>query len=239
MRMRTLVLVGISSLALAVSPAFVPDAGAFVSKRPPVSLGAHFKGKAAAPSRVAATGKCRTAFGTPLSSPMGILAWNDESGTNYDTAGAADFRCAHNSTKKQRTIHKVVVNGYDGDPGSSRFNVTFYRNLNAEPNDNAVLCATQMVTGAPTGSEYPVNDTTTITLSKACVAKPGVNWVSVQELSGASMWYWEVQEEQQGFAPDWRDVHEVLRSGCTTWNNGRYEVDCLGFHFGDYMLILH
>jgi hypothetical protein len=228
-----------TSLTLAVSPAFVPGAAASVTKRPSVSLAAGHHGKVVAPARVTAGGKCKTAFGTPLDTPDGIISWNDGSGTTYDTAGAADFRCAHDSTKKQRTIKKVVVNGYFGDAGSSQFNVTFYKNLNAEPNDNAALCATQTVTGTPTGAQYPANDTTTITLSTKCVAKPGVNWVSVQVLSAGGVWYWEMQKEQQGFAPDWRDVHDAFSSGCTTFNNGRYLVDCLGYDYGDWMFVLH
>jgi hypothetical protein len=239
MRIRTLVLVGVTSLALAVSPAFVPGAGASVSRRPTASLAAHHIGKVAAPNKVTATGKCKTAFGTPLATPDGLIAWNDGTGSGFDTAGAADFRCGKTSTKKQRTIKKVVVNGYFGDAGTSQFNVTFYKNLNGEPNDNAVLCATQTVTGSPTGSSYPTNDTTTIALSNACVAKPGVNWVSVQILSAAGPWYWEMQQEQQGFAPDWRDVNDVYGTGCTTFNNGRYEVDCLGYDYGDWMFVLH
>jgi hypothetical protein len=226
-------------MALAASPTFVPGAGASVSKRPPVSLAAHFKGKAAAPSKVTATGKCKTAFGTELATPDGIIGWNDTSGTTFDTAGAADFRCAHNSTKRQRTIHKVVVNGYYGTAPTEQFNVTFYKNLNGEPNDNAILCATQTVTGSPSGGQYPTHATTVITLSKACVARPGVNWVSVQNYDAAGPWYWEMQNEQQGFAPDWVDRYDAFGSGCTTFNNGRYLVDCLGYNYGDWMLVLH
>ena len=239
MRIRTLVLIGTTALALVASVALVPAAGASIGRHPSVSLAAHHKGKVAAAPRVTLSGKCKTAFGTPLATPDGIIAWNDGTGTSFDTAGAADFRCAHNSTKRQRTIHQVIVNGYFGDAGSSQFNVTVYKNLNAEPNDGvAPLCATQTVTGSPTGAAYPTNDTTVIKLSKACVAKPGVNWISIQVLSAGSPWYWEMQQEQQGFAPDWRDVHDAFASGCTTFNNGRYLVDCLGYDYGDWMFVL-
>ena len=238
MRVRTLVLVGVTSLALAVSPAFVTGAAASVSKRPTVSLAAGHHGKVVAPHKVTLTGKCKTAFGTPLSTPDGLIAWNDGSGSAFDTAGAADVRCKHGSTRKARTIKKVIVNGYFGDAGSSQFNVTFYKNLNAEPNDNAVLCATQTVTGSPTGAQYPTNDTTTITLTNKCVLKAGVNWISLQILSPNGPWYWEMQNERQGFPPDWRDVYDAFGSGCTTWNNGRYLEQCLGYTYGDWMLVL-
>jgi hypothetical protein len=239
MRVRTLVLVGVTSLALAVSPAFVTGAGASSSKRPPVSLAAGHHGKVVSPHRVALSGKCHTTIGTPLSTPDGIIAWNDGSGTGFDEAGAADFNCGKNSTRKQRTIKKVVVYGYFGDAGSSQFNVTVYKNKAGEPNDSiAPQCATQTVTGTPTGAQYPTNDVTTITLSTKCVAKAGVNWLSVQILSAAGPWYWEMQNERPGNAPDWRDVNDLFGSGCTTFQNGRDLQSCLGYTYGDWMFIV-
>ena len=237
MRIRTLVLVGMTSMALAVSPAFVPGAGAAVSKRPTVSLAAHHKGKVAAPARVALTGKCKTSFGTELATPDGIIGWNDGSGTGFDTAGAADFKCP--KKKAARTFKYVIVNGYFGDANSSTFNVTVYANKNGEPNDLvAPVCATQQATGAPTGAAYPTHDTTTIKLPAKCVAKKGVNWVSVQVLSAGGPWYWEMQNERQGYAPDWRDVNDTFGTGCTTYQNGRDLQSCLGFTYGDWMFVV-
>jgi hypothetical protein len=240
MRIRTFVLVGMTSLALAVSPAFVPGAGASVSKRPTVSLAAGHHGKVAAPHGTALTGKCKTVIGTPLSTPDGLIGWNDGTGTGYDTSGAADFKCGKATTRKARTIKTITVNGYFGDAGSSQFNVTFYRNKNGEPNDTiAPLCATQTVTGSPTGAQYPTNDTTLITLTTKCVARAGVNWISLQVLSPNGPWYWEMQNERPGFAPDWRDVNDSFGSGCTTYQNGRDLQSCLGYTYGDFMFVVH
>jgi hypothetical protein len=193
-------------------------------------------GKAVASPKVTLAGKCKTAFGTELPTPDGLIAWND--GGSFDTAGAADFKCGARSTKRARTIKTITVNGYFGDPGSSQFNVTFYRDLNGEPDDNNVLCPTQTVTGSPTGAQYPTHDTTVITLTTKCVAKRGVNWVSIQILSANGPWYWEMQNERQGNPPDWKDTNDVFGSGCTTWNNGRYLEQCLGFTYGDWMIVL-
>ena len=105
--------------------------------------------------------------------------------------------------------------------------------LNANAPGDSVRTAIRMAGNAV------AHATTVIKLNKACVAKPGVNWVSVQNADSAGPWYWEMQNEQQGFAPDWRDVHDAFGSGCTTFNNGRYLVDCLGYPYGDWMFILH
>jgi hypothetical protein len=237
MRVRTLVLVCTTALTLAASGVFVTGAGAATSKRPPVSLAAGHHGKVVAPHGVALTGKCKTAFGTPLATPDGIIAWND--GGSFDTAGAADFKCGKNTTKQQRTIKKVIVNGYFGDAGSSQFNVTVYKNKAGEPDDSiAPLCPTQTVTGTPTGSAYPTNDTTTITLTTKCVAKTSVNWIEVQVVSAAGPWYWEMQQERPGNAPDWRDGNDVYGSGCTTYQNGRHLFECLGYDYGDWMFVI-
>jgi hypothetical protein len=225
MRVRTFLLVGTTAMALAVSAAFVPGAGASTTSRPSASLAAGHHGKVVAPQKVLLTGKCKTAFGTPLSTVDGIISWN---GGGIDAAGAADFKCGKNTTTKQRKFKTVTVNGYFGDPGSSRFNVTVYKNLGGEPNNAApAICPTQTVTGAPTGASYPTNDTTVIKLITPCVAKKGVNWIEVQALSGAA-WYWEVQQEQQVNEADWRDTNNTYGTPCTPgYQDGFSMQDCI------------
>ncbi len=226
MRVRTFLLVGTTALALVASAAFVPGAGASTTSRPSASLAAGHHGKVVAPHRILLTGKCRTAFGTPLATPDGIISWND--GAGLDTAGAADFKCAKDTTTRQRTFKTVTVNGYFGDAGSTTFNVTVYKNLGGEPNNLvAAVCPTRTGIGTPTGSSYPTNDTTVITLATKCVAKRGVNWIEVQALS-AGAWYWETQNEQQGNPADWRDTNGSFGTGCTPgYQDGLYMQDCI------------
>jgi hypothetical protein len=223
MRVRTLALVGTTALALVASVAFVPGAGASSHSRPSASLAAGHHGKVAAPAATALTGKCKTAFGTPLATPDGIISWG---GGGFDTAGAADFKCGKD--KKKRTFKTVTVNGYFGDAGSTMFNVTVYSDLGGEPNNGAAaVCPTQTVSGTPTGATYPTNDTTVIKLTTKCVAKKGVNWLEVQALS-AGAWYWETQNELQGNPADWRDATGAFGTGCTPgYQDGLSMQDCI------------
>jgi len=241
MRVRRLVLAGTTVLAFAASAAFAP--GAVASSHPSASLAAGHHGKLVASASAPLTGKCKTAFGTELPTVDGIIAWNDTSGTTFDEAGAADFRCGARSTKRARTIKQVTVNGYYGTAPTEQFNVTFYGNSTTdgsnEPDDSNVLCSYTNVTGSPSGGQYPEHATTVIPLPTKCIAKRGVNWVSVQNYDSAGPWYWEMQVEQQGNAPDWIDRHDVFGSGCTTWSNDRYLVDCLGYDYGDWMFVLN
>jgi hypothetical protein len=239
MRVRTLVLVGTTALTLAVSAAFVPGAGASTTSRPSASLAAGHHGKVVAPHGIALSGKCHTVIGTPLSTVDGIISWN---GSGIDAAGAADFKCSRNSTRRARTFRTVTVNGYYGDAGSSTFNVTVYRNLGGEPNNGASpVCATQTVTGSPTGAAYPTNDTTVITLNTACTARRGVNWLEVQALSSTA-WYWEVQQEQHGYEADWRDTNGSYGTPCTPgYQDGFYMQDCIfggDVGYDDFMFIV-
>jgi hypothetical protein len=224
MRVRTFLLVGTTAMALVASAAFVPGAGASTTSRPSASLAAGHHGKVVAPHRILLTGKCKTAFGTPLSTPDGIISWN---GGGIDAAGAADFKCAKTTTTKQRTFKTVTVNGYFGDAGSSTFNVTVYKNLGGEPDNGAPAVCAKTGTGTPTGSSYPTNDTTVITLNTKCVAKKGINWIEVQAVTG-SAWYWETQNEQQGNPADWRDANGAFGTGCTPgYQDGLYMQDCI------------
>jgi hypothetical protein len=221
--------------------AFTPGAGATSAARPSASLAATHHGKTMAPGAVdnGSKGKCGTEFGTELPTPDGIIAWNDTSGAAFDTAGAADVTC----TKKKlrlHTIKKVTVNGYFGTAPTEQFNVTFYGNSRTnEPDDNTVICSYQNVTGGPSGGQYPTHATTVIPLSPKCVLPLGTSWVSVQNNDAAGPWYWEMQVEQQGSAPDWIDRHDLFGTGCTTWSNSRYLVDCLGYDYGDWMVKLN
>ena len=177
-------------------------------------------------------GKCGTAFGTPIDD--GIIS----GGGGNDVAGAADIDCA--KKKKQRTIKEVTVQGYFGDATSTNFDVTVYADKAGEPDDSKINCSASGV-GTPTGSAYPVADTTVITLASKCVAKKGTNWVSVQS-TGGSAWYWRTQTTAGGsFEGDWADTNNVFGTGCTTYQNGRDMESCI---FGgdqgqnDFMLLL-
>lgn len=182
--------------------------------------------------------KCGTGFGSPPPTPDGLIAWNDTSGTSFDTGGGADFTCA-----KKAKVKKVVVKGYFGT-ATEQFNVIFYQNDSAdgsdEANDSAVKCSYTGLIGQA-GGQYPQDVTTTLSLSKPCKLKKGHYWVEVQNNDSAGPWYWEVQGVPGGgTAPaDWVDRHDVFGSGCTTLDNDRYLVDCLGYPYPDFMLELH
>jgi hypothetical protein len=61
----------------------------------------------------------------------------------------------------------------------------------------------------------------------------------VQAMSTSGPWYWRVQEERPGNPPDWRDVNGAFTSQCPTFlNGGLYLEQCLGYPYGDWMLIL-
>jgi hypothetical protein len=183
-------------------------------------------------------GKCGSAFGSELPTPDGLIAWNDTSGSGFDTAGASDVQCP--KKKKKRKIGTVTVNGYFGQVWEL-FNVTFYKNDPAdgtnEPADNGVICSYSNVPGAA-GGQYPTHVTTVLTLPSKCLLPKGTSWVSVQNNDSAGPWYWEMHVERPGNSPDWIDRHDAFGSGCTTWSNDRYLVDCLGFDYGDFMLLL-
>lgn len=177
-------------------------------------------------------GKCGTAFGTPIDD--GIIS----GGGGNDVAGAADISCP--KKKKARTIKSVTVQGYFGDPTTTNFDVTVYADKAGEPDDGKIVC-TSSGAGTPTGSAYPVADTTVIKLASKCVAKKGTNWVSVQS-TGGSAWYWRTQTTAGGsFEGDWADTNNVFGTGCTTYQNGRDMESCI---FGgdqgqnDFMLLL-
>jgi hypothetical protein len=229
-------------LALAASAALPMGAGASIASRPSASLAATHHGKAvAAVKTVPLAGKCGSAFGTELPTPDGLIAWNDTSGSGFDTAGAADVQCR--KRLRTRTIKQVTVNGYFGTAPTEQFNVTFYGNDGTngsnEPDDSTIRCSYTNITGSPSGGQYPQHATTVIPLPTKCVLPRGTNWVSVQNYDAAGPWYWEMQVEQQGSAPDWIDRHDAFGSGCTTWSNDRYLVDCLGYNYGDFMVVLN
>jgi hypothetical protein len=101
-------------------------------------------------------GKCGSAFGTELPTPDGLIAWNDTSGSAFDTAGASDVKCPK---KKKHKIHTVTVNGYFGQP-NELFNVTFYGNDTSrgsnEPADGNVICSYSSLPGAA-GGQHPTH----------------------------------------------------------------------------------
>lgn len=218
---------GVGALMLATVATGPADASSRHTPTPALSMTHHKAG--AVPAVIdKKRGKCHTNFGTPISpDPDGIISWNDLSGSGIDTAGAADFKCG----KRHRTIRSVTVNGYFGDAGSTQFNVTVYSNMSGEPdNGSAPVCATQTVTGTPTGSSYPTNDTTVITLSTPCLAKRGTNWIEVQAVTSSGIpWYWETQQEVDGsFPADWRDATGAFGTGCTPgYQDGLYMQDCI------------
>ena len=198
-----------------------------------------FKGVAASKplARPAGAPLCGTGFGSELSTPDGLIAWNDTSGTGYDEGSGTDFTCS--ATTK---IKKVWVYGYNAPKNPEQYNVTFYKNSGAdgsdEPNDNKVKCSYAALSGAGGGS-YPTHVLTKLTLTTVCKLKPGHYWVSVQNNDSSGPWYHEMQSNLQGAQADWVDRNNIFGSGCTTFNNDEYLQNCLGYTYPDYMLELH
>ena len=237
MRPRVLLAVGVSA-AVALSLMSAGTATADDAARVPLTVGGSVSGPAATSGAGPTATKCSTAFGTPVED--GIISWD---GSGYDTAGAADFTCA--GRKRKRTFGTVTVQGTSGDPGSTLFDVTVYRNNSTGTLDEPgrVQCATQRVTGAPTGSSYPVFDTTVITLTTKCTAEKNlVNWIEVQAVS-SNPWYWRTQSNTGGsYQADWRDTNGSFGTGCTPgYGDDLYMQSCI---FGgpngqrDFMFVL-
>ncbi|MGH6876517.1 MAG: hypothetical protein ACREHV_03955 [Rhizomicrobium sp.] len=183
-------------------------------------------------------GLCGTSFGPPPTTPNGIIAWNDTSGTTYNVAGGADFIC-----KTKTKIKEVEVYGYDAPNNPELYNVTIYNNDptygQGHANDASIVCNYASVSGAGGGS-YPTAVLTELHLKPACnIKKKGQYWVSVQDYDATGPWYWEVQSTLGGKAPaDWRDVNNIFGSGCTVFDNNEYLSNCLGYTYPDYMLLL-
>lgn len=246
MRLSTLSVAGIGAAALVLGALTTGAATASVSGSSHSSLrasgvaGVHGAAKATAlPRGINAGGKCGTSFGSELPTPDGLIAWNDTSGSSFDTAGAADVVCKGKA--KKRKIKEVNVYGYFGTP-TENFNVTFYANDPAngtdEANDAKVLCSYTNLSGTA-GGQYPTHQLTTLTLDKVCKLPKGQVWVAVQNNDAAGPWYWEMQQELGGNTrADWVDRHDAFGSGCTTLDNDRYLIDCLGYDYNDFMLLL-
>lgn len=232
MRLRVLLAAG-ASAAIALSLMSAGTATASDAERVPLtaagsSVSAPSPAAGAASVRPMAT-KCGTAFGTPVQD--GILSWD---GSGFDTAGAADFTCR--GKKRKRTFGTVTVQGTFGDPGTTLFDVTVYRNdssgsLNEPDNGSAPQCATQQVAGAPTGAQFPSFDTTVITLSTKCTAQKGkVNWLEVQAVTTSGQpWYWRTQSNTGGsYDADWRDTNNSFGTACTPgYIDDAYMQDCV------------
>lgn len=183
------------------------------------------------------TAKCGTGFGTATPTPDGIIAWNDTSGSAFDTGGGADFTCSAKTKVKQ-----VWVRGYFGT-AQEQFNVTFYQNDSAdgsdEPNDAKAVCTYTGLLGAA-GGQYPTDVVTKLKLPTKCKLKAGHYWVAVQNNDSAGPWYWMVQNATSGSAnADWVDRHDAFATGCTTFDNDRNLATCLGYTYPDWMLELH
>lgn len=237
MRVRTISLgLGVAA-ALVLSSMTIGTATAASPDGPAASLATGSSGSTdgATVKSAFAKPKCGTGFGAELPTPDGLIAWND--GGSYDTAGAADVVCKGKA--KKRTIKKVAALGYFGT-ATETFNVTFYGDSTAggssEPDDSNVLCDYQGLTGTA-GGQYPTNQLTELQLTSKCKLPKGVSWVSIQNQNSAGPWYWEMTNDMGGQAPaDWVDRNNAFGTGCTTFDNDRYLVDCLGYDYADYML---
>jgi len=179
-------------------------------------------------------GKCGTKFGSSMATPDGIISWNDTTG-GMDNAGAADVSC-----KKKTKIKSVSAYGYFGT-ATETFHVTVYGNSTTngsnEPNDKA-LCDYPALTGSA-GGQYPTHALTTLKLTKVCKLPKGLSWVSIQNVDSGQPWYWEMTDALGGTTgPDWGDRPDAFGSGCTTYDNDRYLVDCLGYPYADWMLMV-
>jgi len=242
MRLRTASVAGIGTAALVLTTVATGAVTASGSAASHVSI--HAAGAASSqgasptatskPTGVHPTWACQSSFGSELPTVDGLIAWNDTSGAGFDTAGAADLNCLH-----ARKIARVSAYGYFGSAPTETFHVTFYASDRAdgsdEPDDNNVLCDSPAVTGAA-GGQYPTHVKTVLDLKPVCKLPAGQNWVSIQNVNAAGPWYWEMQTEQVGAPPDWIDRHDAFGTGCTTFDNDRYLVDCLGYPYGDFMV---
>ena len=239
MRVRNLTVVGLGVAALALSTMAVPasaTSGAGVASHL-ASAGKAAAVTSTAPATTPAAIKCGQSFGTPTGTPDGIIAWNDTSGSGYDTADAVAVSCT--GGKKKRTIKKVSFKGYFGSTPTETYNINFYGNSPSnEPDDSNVLCSYQQ-TGAGGGS-YPTDAQTDITLTSKCKLPKGISWVAIQNFDASQPYYWEVQNEPNsgGILPDWRDVNDLFGSGCRSFSNTRYLIDCLGYDYLGFMLQL-
>jgi hypothetical protein len=240
MRLRTAAVAGIGTAALVLTTVATGAVTASGSAASHVSLRAAAvspgASAAAKPMGVTPAGACQSSFGSELPNADGIISWNDGSGATIDTAGAADVACLHS-----RRIATVKAYGYFGTAPKDTFHVTFYGNDPAngsdEPEDGTVLCDYPALTGAA-GGQYPTHKKTVLSLHPACRLPAGQNWVSIQNVDPDTPWYWEMQNEQVGSPPDWIDRHDAFGSGCTSFDNDSYLVDCLGYPYGDWMLTL-
>ncbi len=241
MHLRTFSVAGIGAAALLLA---LMTSGASASGSG--SSGIAFRASGASPSRISAvsdrstttgkTGKCGTGFGEELPSVDGIISWNDTTGA-MDSAGAADVVCG-----ERTKIKRISVLGYDGAV-SETFHVTFFGDSatggSSEPKDSKVLCDYPALTGAA-GGQFPDHALTRLRLTSPCKLKTGVSWVSIQSVDATTPWYWEMQDGPQSGAagPDWGDRPDTFGSGCTTYDNNRYLVECLSYPYADWMLLL-
>ena len=183
-------------------------------------------------------GLCGTKFGAELSTPDGLIAWNDTSGSGYNTGGGADFTCSA-ATK----VKKVYVYGYDAPNNPESYNVVIYKNDSTggsdEANDAKVVCSYTGLSGAGGGS-YPTRVEAKLVLSSPCkLKKPGKYWLEVQNNDSAGPWYWEMSSTLQGTQADWVDRNNLFGTGCTTLDNNEYLSNCLGYTYPDYIFELH
>ena len=228
------------SLLLAGAAAFVSSAalaGGHVPLRASDVKGFHgVKAPVQTPS-IEKAPKCGTGFGPELPTPDGLIAWNDTTGSGFNTGGGADFTCS-----AKTKIKKVYVYGYNAPANPEQYNVTIYKNDSAdgtdEPNDGAVKCSYTGLSGEGGGS-YPTHVLTHLTLTSPCKLKPGHYWIEVQNNDSAGPWYWEMSSQVTGAPADWVDVNNLFGSGCTTFDNDEYLQQCLGYPYPSYMLELH
>ena len=190
-------------------------------------------GRAGVPITGGRSVKCHTGFGTPVDD--GVLAVEDPTA---DVAVAADFSCKGNAA--HRTFDTVTVQGTFGEAESTMFAVTVYGNDRSgalpEPRNGAgagafrpaqVVCATQRITGTPTGAVFPDFDTTVITLDPPCTAKRKINWLEVQAVPESAPWYWRLQSDVGGrFEADLLDGE--MGTGCAPGYNDDLTIrDCI------------
>jgi hypothetical protein len=192
--------------------------------------------KEVAASKEPRAAQCGTAFGTELATPNGLIAWNDTSGTGYNTGSGTDFTCAARSKIKQ-----VWAYGYNAPHNPELYNVTFYKadkDSDQEALDGSVVCSYTSVSGAG-GGTYPTHVLTKLKLPTPCKLKAGHYWVSVQDFDSSGPWYHEMSSTLQGIQADWVDVNNQFATGCTTFDNNEYLNGCLGYTYPDWMLELH
>ena len=207
MRSRTISIVGVTAIALAVAATFTPG----VSARSP-DVGLTHKSSTASPAHsgnARALPACHRQGAND--SANGVASQNFEAANDvYDSRGADDFRL---NTSCTTTI--VKVNG-QGSGAATSMHVTFYRGKAGHPglvisNQDNLAYADPSGTGNFT---IPLPSSVTFAADKRY-------WVSVQANMdlASGQWFWNTNTVAKGLNAQWRNPNNGFGTGCVTYTD--------------------